>query len=673
MSRARNPDSLTTRCLPPEILRAYVRGDLGDEQAELANEHIAGCPQCRAATEAEYASDDLASGLRAAYERDPHLIPADDPANGGAPVALSPDAVPGYDIRHEIHRGGQGVVFEAEQLATKRTVALKVLLHGAFASPRQRRRFEREIEMVAGLHHPHIVTIYESGLIADDRPYFAMEYIDGVPLSEYVRQRRQARHLDGGLMSPGELLRLVLKICAAVGYAHQRGLIHRDLKPSNILIDAAGDPHILDFGLAKAVTANARESRGSVTAVGEFMGTIAYASPEQVQGDPQLDVRSDVYSLGVILYEVLTGQFPYDVGGALGDVLNNIASAIPEPPRLWWERHRRGDERTADQIPFRVPSDLETIVLKCLNKEVDRRYESVADLARDISHYLAGEPIEARRDSNWYVLKKTLHRHRLTVVVALAFVAMLFEMVIVSLWAWRQAALEIDRTKQERVATLENRAQVEAQRLATEAARADLSLVVAFQNRLLRDMNAAALGPNVIERMRQHVNSPYAGRGADIEITEAVRQTLRETVLAPAEADLEQEFADRPLIRARLRATLGALYRELGDRDGSARNFRQALQLVRDLLGPPGEPPRRADLTVTTFERFALYTLAEAALLDVYSSTAAAADGDDYFDIRRSSATMLAELYAAWEKREQSQHWQRTSWSTTQPATSPQP
>ena len=290
------------------------------------------------------ADDQLAGAIKAAYDSDTALLPSGETPDAPATPALPPDAVAGYEIRDEIHRGGQGVVFEAYQRATKRTVALKVLLHGAFATDRQRRRFEREIEMVAGLQHPSIVTIYDSGVMSSDRPYFAMEYIDGVPLDRHVEARREEAFAAGHQRAGGpgasersfvlhDVLRLFLKVCDAIAYAHQHGVIHRDLKPSNILIDGQGEPHIVDFGLAKTAEVDATEGPPSVTLAGEFMGTLAYASPEQIKGSPPLDVRSDVYSLGMILYELLTSRFPYRVSGPLADVFAQITGAEPEPPQ----------------------------------------------------------------------------------------------------------------------------------------------------------------------------------------------------------------------------------------------------------------------------------------------------------------------------------------------------
>ncbi len=340
---------------------------------------------------------------------------------GQSSIVEAPEAA-GYEIEHEINRGAQGAVFKARQIATRRQVAMKVLLRGAFASDRQRLRFEREVEMVAALKHANIVTIYDSGLTSDGRAWLAMEYVDGEPMDGWL-----ARHEPSDAdLRRRQIATLIATTCDGVVAAHQRGIIHRDLKPDNVLVDDDGSPHILDFGLAKPVDASQWDSSQlDVTNAGEFMGTFAYASPEQVSGDPdRIDVRTDVFALGVMLYEALLGARPFVLEGSLADVVNTISEGVPIPPR---------------SIDSSLDRDLETILLRTLDRDAVRRYQSPADLARDLRHWLAREPIEARRDDAWYVARKTLRRHWLTVSLATGAVAVLIAFGITMFIAWERA------------------------------------------------------------------------------------------------------------------------------------------------------------------------------------------------------------------------------------------
>ena len=308
--------------------------------------------------------------------------------------APPPDSFIGYRIVREIHRGGQGVVYQAIQESTRRKVAIKVMKEGPFAGPSDRARFDREIQVLGQLNHANIVAIHDTGSAAGSF-YFVMDYISGQPLDVYMAS---------GERSIDETLRLFGKICEAVNAAHLRGIIHRDLKPGNIRIDAEGEPHILDFRLAKVATSSAE---ASMTMTGQFIGSLPWASPEQAEGVPgKIDVRTDVYSLGVILHQMLTGKFPYEVIGNVRDVLDRIVEADPIRPST----ARRG-----------INDEVETIVLKCLSKERERRYQTAGELGRDVRHYLNGEPIEAKRDSAWYVLRKVLSRYKVPTTLAAVF------------------------------------------------------------------------------------------------------------------------------------------------------------------------------------------------------------------------------------------------------------
>jgi serine/threonine protein kinase len=285
------------------------------------------------------------------------------------------DSFTGYHIQREIHRGGQGVVYQALQRSTNRRVAIKVMRDAPFGAPGDVARFEREVQVLGQLQHPNIVTIHDSGSAAGHF-YFVMDYISGQALDTYMAG---ARH------SVKETLKLFAIICESVNAAHLRGITHRDLKPSNIRVDEAGRPHILDFGLAKLATSDA-DAR-VVTITGQFVGSLPWASPEQAEASPaKIDLRTDVYSLGVILYQMLTGKFPYDVIGPMREVQQRIMHSEPVRPRI---------------LRNEVDDEGETIVLKCLHKERERRYQTAGELARDVRRETCADiwPVSQSRPS----------------------------------------------------------------------------------------------------------------------------------------------------------------------------------------------------------------------------------------------------------------------------------
>ncbi|HQE83876.1 MAG TPA: protein kinase, partial [Candidatus Hydrogenedentes bacterium] len=382
------------RCPSEEQLRLLVEGALSEPEAASVREHVQVCPDCELRSNAlrhavQTGANRAGTGpavVGLPQTRSVHLASPDDLTVCTPSNQLPDESIPGYQIIQEIHRGGQGVVYQAIQKSTKRRVAIKVMREGPFAGPHERSRFEREVQILAALQHPHIVAVHDSG-VASGNFYFAMDYISGDALDRYVEQHD---------LSVEDALRLFAKVCEAMNAAHLRGIIHRDLKPANIRVDAEGEPHILDFGLARVglggLTADSRPQLMTMT--GDFVGSPPWAAPEQAEGLPHLiDVRTDVYALGVILFQVLTGEFPYDVTGSILDVLERVRHAEPLRPSTL----RRG-----------IGDEVETIILKCLAKDRARRYQSAGEVARDINRYLAGEPIEAKRDSAVYVLKKAL-------------------------------------------------------------------------------------------------------------------------------------------------------------------------------------------------------------------------------------------------------------------------
>lgn len=390
------------------IERGVASGNIDDS----LRTHLASCAACR---EAEQLVRDNMKFMRGLLDE---LGPAAEP------VALDPDALPGYRLVREIARGGQGVVYEAIQIDTKRRVAVKMLQPGAGRSLHGLKRIEREAEISAGLRHPNIVTVYASTPLPGGRYALAMEYVDGIALDEWAKAVDSQDYPDR--TTQREAVRHKLKtfaaVCDAVQYAHQNGIIHRDLKPANILVPDDGVPRVLDFGIARRTT-----PEPGITMAGQFAGTLAYASPEQVSGDPDLvDTRSDIYSLGVILYQVLTGRRPYDTERSLTGAITNITKSDPEPMR----HVQPGNQPAGDELG--------TIVIKALAKDSAGRYQTAGELKADIENFLAGRAVTAKRESTLYVLRKAAARHRPAFTAAAAFLIMLVAFAVSMAWSARR-------------------------------------------------------------------------------------------------------------------------------------------------------------------------------------------------------------------------------------------
>ena len=431
-----------------------------------------------------------------------------------APVPPLPERIGSYVILGLIGQGGMGAVYEALQDNPRRQVALKVIKPG-IASPEALRRFEQETVLLGKLHHPRIAQIFEAGTAdsgAGPQPYFAMELIAGTTLRKHAEQPG---------LTTREKLEIVAGICDGVHHAHQKGIIHRDLKPGNVLIDEAGQPKILDFGVARATDADMHAT--THTSVGQIVGTLPYMSPEQVAGNPaDLDIRSDVYALGVILYELLAKRLPYDLNRrTLADALRAIAEE--EPSSL----------RTVDRA-FR--GDIETIAAKALAKERDRRYASAAELAADIRRHLADEPILARPASTAYQIGKFARRNKALVGGIVAVFVVLVAGVVAASWQAARARREAHKAQ----------------------------AVNAFVEEML-----GAANPRSISR-----EAP--DRGRSITVIQA---------LAAATAKLDAgELSSEPLVQASVRQTIGATSRDLGDYAAAETSLRAALTTRRKLL-----------------------------------------------------------------------------------------
>ncbi len=382
-------------CVGIDELEAFLSGTCDESSRTWIARHVEDCSACQSRLRELEQDIPLEHTVRACFAR---MTVADRVAEPGA--QLGP-----YRVVREIGRGGTGVVYEAQQAEPQRRVALKLLNAACAVDARYERLLIREARALARLRHPCIAAIHDAGRAPDGRPFFVMDLIEGETLVAFARRRElpvEAR------------IRLFCQVCDAVAHAHQRAVVHRDLKPSNILVDADGRPTVLDFGLARILEPALEEpqaaARSLVSEIGRVAGTVPYMSPEHVLGRPsEIDVRSDVYCLGVVLYELLTGQLPYPVdGGNLSHAAHVICNQPATPP---------------GRLDPRVRGDLETIVLKALQKEPERRYQSVSELAVDLRRYLACEPIVARPPSAWYQLTRFAQRNR--VLVGSAAVALL--------------------------------------------------------------------------------------------------------------------------------------------------------------------------------------------------------------------------------------------------------
>jgi serine/threonine protein kinase len=500
--------------------------------------------------------------------------------SGRAPPAPLPSRIGSYRILGLLGEGGMATVYRAEQDKPRRSVALKVLKL-SFVSPVGLSRFELEAELLGRLRHPCIAQVYEAATAptpAGPQPYFAMELVDGPSLTDFADARR---------LTTRQRVALLAMVCDAVHHAHQQGVIHRDLKPSNILVVEAGEgeqagtalaaqssyapplalshgaaqPKVLDFGVARAVSAD-----GQATAVhtraGQIIGTVPYMSPEQVAGDPAgLDIRSDVYALGVIGYELLTGRMPYELDGlGLTDALDVIRRQPPITPR---------------RIVPGLRGDVEMILLKALEKSKSRRYASASELAADLRRHLSGEPVSARPARVTYLAARFAQRHKALVAGLAATLLALLLGGVLTVWQARMALQERDRAVRE-----------------SDKARE----VQRFLERIFRAVDLDRKNPDI--RVR--------------DVLAAALDELRQGL--PADAD----------VRAALFQAIGRAYLDLGLDADAAQAFREAVGLRRGLpadrsleladsllhlaLAAGSEPAQRAQAVAWCEEALALRT-----------------------------------------------------------------
>ncbi len=436
-------------------------------------------------------------------------------------AAGMPDRIGSYRVMGVLGEGGMGMVCLAEQERPRRTVALKVVRTGMMSAA-MLKRFELESQVLGRLQHPGIAQVFEAGVAKvgpqnTPTPFFAMEYVRGQPLTDHARQH--ATSVRGRM-------ELMARICDAVQHAHSRGVIHRDLKPGNVLVTADGQPKVLDFGIARATDSDIKATLQ--TDVGQLVGTLPYMSPEQVAGDAAaLDTRSDVYTLGVILYELLAGRLPLDLSGrTIVEAARKIAQ--DDPAHL-------GD------IEPSLRGDVSTIVAKAMEKDRQRRYQTASELAADIQRYLRDEPISARPPTTMYQLRKFTARHRGLVVGASSAVVLLI--------------LGVVGTSIGMARAIEQRRVAETQRL-----RADDEA-----------KSAEALNDFIVNRMLAAA-TPEEAQGRQITVSE---------VVGNAAGEIDAAFADRPVVKAKLYDAVGKTYASLGEYDKAEKYMSGAVDMRR--------------------------------------------------------------------------------------------
>jgi hypothetical protein len=487
-----------------------------------------------------------------------------------------------YTLREALGEGGMGTVFLAQQTEpVQRLVAVKVIKPGLDGA-QVLARFEAERQALALMDHPNIAKVLDAGATAAGHPFFVMELVRGVPITTYCDERR---------LGLRERLALLVPVCQAIQHAHQKGVIHRDLKPSNVLValyDGKPVPKVIDFGVAKAAGPRLADP-APLTGFGAVIGTPEYMAPEQAEGNHlDIDTRADVYALGVLLYELLTGTTPLDrkrLGeAALLEVLRRIREEEPPRPstRL---RQEEGGRRPRDAPPARGggwlrsvlallpgPSswqELDWIVMKALEKDRDRRYETATGLACDLERYLADEPVAAGPPGAGYRVRKFLRRHRGPVAAAALVLLALVLGVVGTTWGLVRAGRAL-------AAEAEQRRQAEASRRQAEAAATAAKRAQANERAQRKQAEAVATLLESVFKQLDPLAERKGGPGLQAQLL---------AQLDRAAADLEQEYACEPLVRARLRNALGITQLGLGEWAKAEPLFQAALAERRPLLG----------------------------------------------------------------------------------------
>ena len=492
------------------------------------------------------------------------------------------DSIGPYKLLQEIGEGGMGVVFMAEQREpVRRKVALKIVKPG-LDTKEVIARFEAERQALALMDHPNIARVLEAGAVESGRPFFVMDLVHGVPITEYCNQAK---------LSTRDRLNLFLPVCEAVQHAHQKGVIHRDIKPSNILVtlqDGKPVPKVIDFGIAKAIDCPLTD-KTLFTRFGEFIGTPAYMSPEQTQmSGLDVDTRSDIYSLGALLYELLTGSAPFDatrVGGVTQDELVRIIrDEEPAKPSAFIStlgaklptvaEHRNVEPQKLEGI---VRGELDWIVMQAMDKDRTRRYDSASAFSDDVERFLNQEIVLARPPSTVYRIRKMLRRHWVAVTFTTAFVFVLIAATAVSGWLAWKASQAAELANQRFIA--ETAARREADEERANARNAQRQASAAAKNAEQK----AAISTAVLDFLNEDLlaqASPSSNPNRNIRLR---------TVLDRAAASIDSKFANQPIVEATVRSTIGETYRKLSEFALAERHLIRAWDLYRDTIGTDRE------------------------------------------------------------------------------------
>jgi serine/threonine protein kinase len=562
------------------------------ERAAFLDQVCAGQPQLRAAIEALVAAHEALGSLQNRPLTSGQPTPESD--NPMSTTDHHPKMEPGgviagrYTLQERIGEGGMGEVWVAKQTEpVKRKVALKLIKAGK-DSKAVLARFDQERQALALMDHPNIAKILDGGLTYDRRPFFVMELVNGLPLNRFCDQAK---------LTPRERLELFVPICQAVQHAHQKGIVHRDLKPANILVtlyDGEPIPKVIDFGLAKAIGNKLTEESLS-TQFGSVVGTLEYMAPEQAgYSGIDIDTRADIYSLGVILYELLTGLRPIDAErankAALAEMIRIIQEEEPSKPstRLSTDESLpslaalRGTE--PKQLMALLRGELDWVVMKCLEKQRERRYETASGLARDLQRFLADEPVEARPPSAGYRFRKLFKRNKGIVLAASLVLAALIAGMAGTTFGFIRASV---RAEGERLAKLD--AEIKKAEAETQKARAEAEKQKAEEEKRIaqavRDFLQYRLLGQADLRLQANALLRAGSSAANAERNPTIRELLVRAAKELAADKIEANFPNQPLLQAEILKTVGDTFRGIGDHERAVGFLQRSATLGKEHLG----------------------------------------------------------------------------------------